>query len=181
MPTMTIATRPRRTHLFFFSRVLKRTHKKNSRLAAHRTCPHAPESLDRYNRQRKMRMPGYRFLIPRSFKFESSRTRTTQKEFSLARSSFFSRRIEKEDDAFFFFFFLRRTLWVGLLPKEGFDESGERERERRLRIRDAERVVRYLFFAAGAKIWRFFFFEPFFPFAKMQNPKQCHTKTKKKG
>jgi hypothetical protein len=40
------------------------------------------------------------------------------------------------------------------------EESGERrEREETCveRIRDAERDVRYLFFAAGAKIWRFFF------------------------
>ena len=54
--------------------------------------------------------------------------------------------------------------------------KAERERERGdFRIRDAERVVRYLFFFffCGAISGGFFFFVN--PLAQMQNPKQCRT------
>ena len=55
--------------------------------------------------------------------------------------------------------------------------KAERERERGdFRIRDAERVVRYLFFFFFLRrnLWRFFFFFVN-PLAQMQNPKQCRT------
>ena len=57
------------------------------------------------------------------------------------------------------------------------------ERERRLVSREFEtqRGMSGIFFLRRGQKSGGFFFEPFFPFAKMQNPKQCHTKTKKKG